>query len=403
MRILTLVLSVATAISTLSSGARAGELNAYGVTYETQNVPEGAVRAGSWRSYPIQLNTKASSQTVKAPNAAFVKVYFDYLDLPSGWQLQVSNADGSEAYRYGGSEASDFTFDTKMGQNGSTSFAAMSISGDTAVVSLLPPSTFTQSKAQPYVVISHILEGFPEQVMEDLKSTNLLLGGGLPAPDSICGTDNKQRPACYSGNAFDKSRAVARLLIGGTSLCTAWRIGAGDKMLTNNHCASSNADVAATEVWFNYQHSGCTGTGLAAVTKVSGKTMLKTSGPLDYTLFTINNAANVASFGTLSIDPRMPNAAEQIYIPQHPGGRFKEIAVNSTSDSTGKCKVFATQVGNDFTYYCDTEGGSSGSPVFSASNNKVIGLHHLGGCTNRAVRISRVWQEIGGFFNNQVP
>merc|ERR1711966_1852 len=33
-------------------------------------------------------------------------------------------------------------------------------------------------------------------------------------------------------------------------------------------------------------------------------------------------------------------------------------------------------------YTCDTEGGSSGSPVLSRTNNKIIALHHCGGGCN---------------------
>ena len=42
--------------------------------------------------------------------------------------------------------------------------------------------------------------------------------------------------------------------------------------------------------------------------------------------------------------------------------------------------------GSDVSYYCDTEGGSSGSPVLSRATNKVVALHHFGGCPNSGVR-----------------
>jgi V8-like Glu-specific endopeptidase len=48
----------------------------------------------------------------------------------------------------------------------------------------------------------------------------------------------------------------------------------------------------------------------------------------------------------------------------------------------------------DVSYYCDTEGGSSGSPVLSRSTNKVLALHHFGGCPNSGVRMERIFTQI---------
>jgi hypothetical protein len=51
---------------------------------------------------------------------------------------------------------------------------------------------------------------------------------------------------------------------------------------------------------------------------------------------------------------------------------------------------------NDLRYACDTEGGSSGSPVLARSTHKVVGLHHCGGgCGgNMGVRIDAILPEV---------
>jgi V8-like Glu-specific endopeptidase len=50
----------------------------------------------------------------------------------------------------------------------------------------------------------------------------------------------------------------------------------------------------------------------------------------------------------------------------------------------------------DVSYHCDTEGGSSGSPVISRETNRVIALHHFGGCPNSGVRIDLIYRQVSG-------
>src|SRR3546814_8117553 len=45
---------------------------------------------------------------------------------------------------------------------------------------------------------------------------------------------------------------------------------------------------------------------------------------------------------------------------------------------------------NDIGYYCDTQGGSSGSPVIAYNDHLVVSLHHCANCPNRGVPIQAV-------------
>ncbi len=372
-------------------------LNTFGVRYESSVLPEGVSRAASWRQVPMQLSARNAEQSIHLPDAAFVKVYFDYVDL-QGYAIEVSNADGSERYVYGDQQSSDRTFDVEIGQDGKTSFAAMSITGDTAIVRLLPTGE-SEKGERAYVAISHVLEGYPEGVMSEYANTGLFDGGTDGENNrSICGANDKRPVACYSGTQATRATAVGRLVLSGGGSCTAWRVSSSNRMMTNNHCFSTSAGVTASEVWFNYQTTTCAGTTTATVTKVSGASLLKTSSALDYSLFTVNNFASISSFGFLGLDVRVPTSGEQIYIPQHPGGRRKELAIASGSDSGGVCRISTASSGVNSLYSCDTEPGSSGSPVLASSSNKVINLHHLGGCGNAGVRVSRIWPEISSFF-----
>jgi PKD repeat protein len=369
-------------------------------------------RVGDLRPTKIQLGggtaTRMASQTeIRTQDAAFIKVHFDHFDLPKGVALEVSSPDGREVYRYGKERRDAYTVDKALGQDGRNSFSAMSITGPVAVLRLVgtPREPW---RAEHGVAVTRYLEGYPADMLPELQRDGLLSSGF--AIESICGTDDKRAVACYQSTdptAFDRSRPVAKLILSGGGSCTAWRVGPDNRLFTNNHCFATQAAVAAAEVWFNYQTTTCGGTQ-GTVTKVTGATMLATNTTLDYTLFTVNNFASLASFGYLGLDPRVPTTGEEIFIPQHPGGRMKELAVVSDHVGGARCRIdTATQNGNgtgtDAGYRCDTEPGSSGSPVVARSSNKVIALHHLGGCNNSGAHIAKIWPQVSTHFGGVVP
>ena len=110
----------------------------------------------------------------------------------------------------------------------------------------------------------------------------------------------------------------------------------------------------------------------------------------------------------LDIEEELPSVGEKIFIPQHAGARDKEIGIFDTSlGPDERCEVMSTTASdcrgegayNDVSYSCDTEGGSSGSPVLSVESGKVIALHHCGGgCNgNRGVPMAEIYDEIAPF------
>ncbi|MGH8029400.1 MAG: pre-peptidase C-terminal domain-containing protein [Arenimonas sp.] len=345
---------------------------------------------------------------IRTPDASFVKVHFDHFNLPAGLTLEVSSPDGSEVYRYSKSHRDGHTVDRALGQDGKQSFSAMSISGPVARLRLVGNATERWSAGHG-VTVSRYLEGFPNDLMPALQKEGLLTG--RVSPTAICGVNDKKAVACYQStdaSAFDRSRPVAKLVLGGGGSCTAWRVGPDNRMFTNNHCFTTTAEVAASEIWFNYQNTTCTGATVATVTKVAGDTMLRTDATLDYTLYTVKNFANISGFGYLGLEVRVPTTGEQIFIPQHAGGRVKELATVSDHVGGGACIIdTATQNGNgtntDSGYKCDTEPGSSGSPVLARSSNKAIALHHLGGCNNSGAQFSQIWPQVSSHFGGVVP
>ncbi|OZG74117.1 hypothetical protein BTA51_09690 [Hahella sp. CCB-MM4] len=337
--------------------------------------------------------------TIHRENASFIKVHFREFNIPEGSYVEVRNAAGTMVHRYGGEESSLYT--KQEGDDGIRSFSALTIIGDTAIVEFFPGSSGKHSYA---VEIDSFMEGYPEQEIEEMSMME-------SAAFSTCGVNERRDVQCWVDShptEFERSRPVARLLMNGSGLCTAWRVGAGNYVFTNNHCVSSQSDVSNAEVWFNYQRTGCGSGSLAGTTVVTGATMLTTNYTLDYTLFSVNNFSQIESFGYFGLEVRPADSQERIYIPQHGSGNPKELSIESDQNNDGLCRVDYPSVsgrgnGTDMGYNCDTIGGSSGSPVVAARTNRVIALHHFGGCPNQGVLINEIWPQVASYFNNEIP
>ncbi|RZQ52681.1 hypothetical protein C1E23_12890 [Pseudoalteromonas phenolica] len=352
------------------------------------------------------INQTVISQTVSHPNASYIKLHFKNINLQNGGKLVVRSEDGSERYEY--TEFNMSTATKAQGDDGISSFYAMSVSADKVIVEYTPGQINNTLQAQSQIAladaeIDSYYHGTENDFLESIE-TDIDIA-------STCGAMERRDVQCWANSnptEFERSRPVARLLMNGSGLCTGWRVGSDNRMFTNNHCVESASELANTEVWFNYQHTSCDGNTLESVVKVTGKDLLKTDYTLDYTLFTINDFAKAAPFGYFGLDVRDATQGERIYIPQHGSGNPKELSIGSDRDANGLCSVNNANAngrgtGTDLGYYCDTIGGSSGSPVLAAATNNVIALHHLGGCTNKGAKISLIWPQVSSHFNGQVP
>lgn len=185
------------------------------------------------------------------------------------------------------------------------------------------------------------------------------------------------------------SRPVGRLDVklanGGMATCTAMII-SENHILTNNHCIPGATSAVSASIIMNYYSSADEGS--AARFEVNVKP-LETSIELDYSILAVRgNPAR--TFGTVRFDPRDPKAGESLLIIHHPGGRPKYV-------TRGGCLAFAPNAvdGNNILHRCDTIPGSSGAPVLSDADGRVVALHYAGFAdpqvrNNRAKRISRI-------------
>ncbi|GGM33278.1 trypsin-like serine peptidase [Dactylosporangium sucinum] len=358
-----------------------------------ERIEPGAETAGVLEAVTGGTIERAASRTFTYPGADYVKVHFAQLRLDAGDRVRVSDASGAEHYSYTAAELQNL-------DNWS-----MSVSGDRAVVSVEKadgdPLGIRSRLAGLGITVDRIARG---QTPAE-RTAALEAKARLPHEESICGRSNEtENAACYKSSdpvAYANSKPVARILIDGVELCTAWRVGSQNRMLTNAHCLTSTREARSTEVWFNYECARCEGGAVLRPTKVMGDQVLATDDILDYTLFSVRNFDAIQRFGYLQIDDRAPVRGEELYIPQHPRGAPTVITVQDNTERNGNCAVsnpaydgYARDT--DISYYCDTDGGSSGSPVISRKTNKVIALHHFGGCPNSGVRMDRIAAQLRG-------
>ncbi|GIH11475.1 hypothetical protein Rhe02_95420 [Rhizocola hellebori] len=371
------------AVTTLALATAAGAAVMSAPAGQPETKSTGSAEAGRVERVDKKVNylDGQSSATFHYPGAEYIKVHFAGLLLLPGDFLTVSNPDGTEEHRV-----------TRAGW-------AMSVTGETAQVQLHRTNLLSDVVAQLGVTIDQVSRGFTEREREEVAKRSRERKN---REESVCGNDEKLDAVCYKSTdpvLYKRSKAVARLLIKGTELCTGWRVGALNRMMTNFHCIGSAEEAADTEVWFNYQCAECGGYDVFRPTKVWLSEVLASNSTLDYTLFSVSSFELIQKFGYLELDVRRPGQGEELYIPQHPTGAPAMIALTSDQDAAGNCAVQnpaydGYDTDTDVSYYCDTEGGSSGSPVLSRSTNKVVALHHFGGCPNSGVRMERIFTEI---------
>ncbi|HEV2853163.1 MAG TPA: serine protease [Thermoanaerobaculia bacterium] len=344
-------------------------------------------RVASPAAYPLGGPDRpvAWSETVVSPGATFLRIHFQKFNLPDGDFLTVASPDGSDYWTY-----------TGKGPRGTGEFWSFMVESDTAIVELHSGSQ-VKARGRHGVAIDRIAHG-TLPVYED----------GTFVEKVICGTDGKENVACHTDV---NTRPVARLSFqsGGSSfLCTGWLVAGSNAntMITNNHCFTTQTEVNTVQARFNYQTTTCTGTTQATTTTYAGGTFLRTNASLDYTLFTLQGNPE-ATWGEYVATSKTPVVGGILNFPQHPGGRLKQVAYWKDSSHTQRCDVSTVNAtyggsatGSQVGYSCDTEGGSSGSPVIDASTGRVIGLHHFGGvssnpCLNSATQLKNICANAG--------
>ncbi|MFH1845533.1 MAG: trypsin-like peptidase domain-containing protein, partial [bacterium] len=256
--------------------------------------------------------------------------------------------------------------------------------------------------AHPYSYVpfrvDHVISGFPG------------LFSATATQKSICSPADFDDVICYQSDGGKWSNVMASvgvMSVGGDPVSALWCSGSNvsplNYLLTNAHCITSQGDCDNSEFVFKYYRTACN-TGAPPTTDWQSFRcdQLVAQSPyvscdaglndLDFSLCSVIGDP-AATFGFVRPDPVPLTDGENIYIIQHPAGRPHEIAHGGGSD--------VDVDGTVLRYYdtLDTEGGSSGSPIFREADDMLVGLHHCGGCDtagvgNRGMLMSDIYPHI---------
>ena len=220
--------------------------------------------------------------------------------------------------------------------------------------------------------------------------------------ESVCGDDNRRDAKCYQDThpiEYERGRSVGRILVYGAWVCTGFLVSCEGHVLTNSHCISTQDGVENSQIAMMYENSACDVLDPSTDRTLTGDQMIKNWGPLDYILFTV--AEDASEYGFLGFDPRLPDPGERIYMPAHHDGLMKRFGIESDGESGGVCRATEspwTWSSDDIMYYCDTTGGSSGSPLLSGVTHRVVGINHTESSNcfdgNAAVRMDKIFPQI---------
>ncbi len=384
---------------------------------------------GSPHPYPSLGNPEPQlvwTDAITFEGATYIAPHFSQFELAGNDYVVVRSRDGRQRWTYRGLGRGD------LGQ--SSGFYSTRIHGDTAVIELWSAGAET---AFGYAV-DHFGRGYNNDELIAMWEAGLGESLNLVRPilddRSICTTDDKENAICYQATepeVYERGRAISRLFISGAFLCTGWLVGDEGHMMTNEHCISSQGAASNTD--YEWMAEGetcatvCPQLGCDGAVEATDATFIQDNVGLDYALLLPDTSTGagtdlVATYGFLQLREDGAELDERIYSVQHPGGRGKEMAVFSTypDDATGFAQVNslvepvcdATSNVPEVGYWMDTEGGSSGSPVFGYSDHLVIALHHCRGsnfCTsgnsatddpNRGVPVPAIIDDLGANLPN---
>jgi hypothetical protein len=229
-------------------------------------------------------------------------------------------------------------------------------------------------------------------------------GGGREGPAFSDGITKEE--ALLFGEDLSESVGVIADLIAGVERVMKWKpavchlsvtaddggvwIGTGtlltgNRILTNHHVLYPLARPAtAVVVHFNYE-SDAAGAMIASTVVAGDVATMKSNAADDWATINVVPPVGIIPFD-LAANFAPAKVPERALILQHPAGKPKRLAfVRNRISSVSDRRVY---------YLTDTEGGSSGSPVFNTAG-KVVALHRAGGVPQKLIGVDPIKKNEG--------
>ncbi len=227
----------------------------------------------------------------------------------------------------------------------------------------------------------------------------------LPSSVIIGSTDWKPTNTLSASLAESvNAKSVAKLFMPSSGgRCTAFLI-ADNIVMTNHHCIESAADAVGVVATFGLDAESGAGSQEFKCDRFIGN-----NEELDFALLGCQGNPS-AKYGKVALDETQVATPQDIYVLQVNCDYFSvSSCVPIKRIAYGKLLKFVADTetpSGEYAHDADTLGGSSDSPVFSASSAKVVALHHVGlgnnglgrGTENRAVPMFKVAAKIRELF-----
>lgn len=307
-------------------------------------------------------------EEVAQPNVDAIRIHFSVVDpgTPGVWTVRV--AAGARQWEYAPAA-------------GETDFWSDEMPGDNATVTVITTA------ARPGMRLT----------------MDRTAGSQQPTvPKSITPPDERQPWATVQEPFLTLGRSVVRLRFVDdvkkkVFVCTGWIVFDSRHMLTNNHCINSDAEMRSALADVDFDQ------GVTPVRSVRFRRLLMTDARLDFSLLELEQPLNRPA---LSLGGAVAKN-NPLAIIEHPAGEPKQLSEKGCSVGLPTIDGVTTDK-TDFEHFCDTLGGSSGSPVLDRATFRVVGLHHLGFLdgdkpVNRAVLIGDVIKAIRARFPSLAP
>lgn len=331
--------------------------------------------SGLWES--LNDGGKLWRLSIKSAGAYSINIIFRDFNIPEGSKLFIYNKDKSDVIG---------AF-TSKNNSASKVLATIPVEGDEVSVEYYEPKVVNRNGTFTIAKISHDYKGILKNCFD------LPEGGSCYGSSGACNIDIN----CTEGDYWQKEkRAVARIFVEGSWLCTGALIGSPSQccapyLLTAHHCVCDDYVAQTVVAVFNYESSTCHGSDGSLSQSVSGAYMrARSSSSSDFALIELSSMPDSYMPYYLGWDISDNNPSLPVTCIHHPNADVKKISVeNHTLD-----KVSINDYQGD---YCDrnvakatwhipswekgtTEPGSSGAPLFD-NNHRVIGQLYAGKAT----------------------